>query len=494
MIKDRKIEEKQSTRAVRAAMWAAVNTLIPMLTSFGVLVVTSRMLRPSDFGVVALATGVALLGSVLCPGGFGEAIVQRLELSPKHLNTVFWLCMASGCIVYALECEFAGFAARFFKIHAIDVLVPVISLKLIMDMAAVVPNALIARSMSFYLFALRSLVASLIGASFTITLLLGGYGFWALVVSQLITSFVNATAGFLSSGWRPQLSFSFTALKEISGYGAYSSATSNISSLVAQNEQILVGYFLGTTQLGLYNFSKRVIAVLNSVIAGSLGAVAHPMFSGMQNDRERVRRGFLSATFVSSAISFPIFIGLAITSDRIVPLVFGSHWLNAVIFVRLQCALGLLACVGSLQAGLINSQGKANWWFYYQLLANLLTITVIAIFAQFGVKTMMIALVLRAYIFWFIPVKMTLTLLSMKMAEYFRNYKGPAIGSVSMIFAIILDRLLFTRAGNISGFATDVLFGEIAYLAGIFLTDRAKVLFTLKLFLPKSRSIRQLFP
>jgi O-antigen/teichoic acid export membrane protein len=290
LIKARKIEESHSKRAVRATMWAAVNTLIPMITSFSVLVVTSRMLRPGDFGVVALASGLALLGSSLCPGGFGEANVQRLDLTARHLNAVFWLCMGCGCFVYLMECEFARFAARFFKIEVIAILIPVLGLKLISDMAAVVPNALIARSMSFYLFAIRSLIASLVAATITIVLLFKGYGFWALVASQLTTSFITAIAASLSAGWRPQFSFSLHALKEISGYGAFSSATMNVSNCVSQGEQILVGYVLGTTQLGLYNFSKRVIAVLNGVVSGSLGSVAHPMFSGMQNDRERVGR------------------------------------------------------------------------------------------------------------------------------------------------------------------------------------------------------------
>lgn len=491
MIIERKTNGAQSKRAVRATIWAGVNTLIPMVTSFGVLVITSRMLRPADFGVVALASGLAWIGSCLCPSGFGEAIVQRLELTSKHLDSVFWLCMACGCIVYGLEYGFAGYAANFFKIKIIAALIPVVSLKLISDMAAVVPNALIARSMSFYLFAARSLIASILAALITIGLLVEGFGLWALVATQLITSFVNLIAGYLSAGWRPRFTFSFTALKEIASYGAYSSATINVSSLVTQNEQILVGYFLGTAQLGLYNFSKRAIAVLNSVFSGPLGSVAHPMFSGMQNEKERIKRGFLSATFVSSVISFPVFAGLALTSDRIVPLVFGNHWQSAVVFVQIQCALGLLVCIGSLQAGLINSQGKANWWFYYQLFANVTTIIVIAYFARFGVEKMMIALVIRAYAGWFIPVRMTLTLLSIPALEYFLNFRAPIFGLIFMVLAIFLERHVVGGIGIGPGLALDILSGAIAYVIAIFLCDRARVLFTLSLFVPKQKSSGQ---
>jgi O-antigen/teichoic acid export membrane protein len=490
MIREHKVDQTHSARAVRATIWAGLNTLIPMLTSFGVLIVTSRMLTPSDFGVVALATGIALLGSAICPGGFGEAIVQRLELSPRHLDAVFWLCISCGCVVYFIECELAKAAARFFKVEIIAVLVPVIGSRLISDMAAVVPNALITRSMSFHIFAIRSLVASIVAAAITIGLLLKGYGLWALVVSQLTTSFVTAIASFLTTKWYPRLSFSFSALQELFGYGLFSSATQNITSLVAQNEQILVGFFLGTMQLGLYNFSKRVILVLNSVVSGSLGAVAHPMFSGIQNDTVRVRRAFLSAQFVSALLSFPIFIGLAFVSGRMVPIIFGHHWLSAVIFVQIQCALGLLTSIGALQAGLINSQGKANWWFYYQLLSNVTTIAVIAAFAHFGIRLMMTLLVIRAYAIQFIPIKISLMLLSMKASDYFWNFKAPLFGTILMGITIYVERFAFKNATGVRGLAIDIIFGAVSYSLGVLIVERQRIITILATLVPRLKYFR----
>ena len=111
--------------------------------------------------------------------------------------------------------------------------------------------------------------------------------------------------GFLAIRWHPRAIFSVEAVKELLGYGLFSTGTQMLSKVFQQNEQILVGLFLGTTRLGFYNFSKQVLGVFNNVVAGSLGAVAHPMFSGIQNDVKRVRKGFLSATFFSSLVAFP---------------------------------------------------------------------------------------------------------------------------------------------------------------------------------------------
>lgn len=446
-----------------------------MVSSFAVLIVTSRILTPNQFGLIGLATGLGLFGSVLCPGGFGEAIIQRLQISSLHLDSVFWFCLGSSCLVFCIECGCADLVATWFKIDSLRILIPVISSRMIADMAAIVPNALISRSMSFHLFALRSAVVSFVAAAVTLGLVFAGYGIWALVISQITSSYVIATASFLSAGWRPNCRFSLGALKELSGYGLYSSATLNIISLSNQSEQILIGNFLGTAQLGLYNFSKRIVGVLTSVIAGSLGSVAHPLFSGIQHDKERVRRGFLLATFVSSTVAFPIFAGLAMTSERIISLVFGNHWVNAVLYVQIQCATGLLTCVVSMQSGLITSQGKANWWFFYQFISYAANLVVIILFAHFGITALMAASFVRYFAASLIPVQMTLILMSVNMVEYLWNLKAPILGTFVMLLSIFAERRMIGSSSQFLGLISDIVTGTTTYCMGVLFLEQRRV-------------------
>ncbi len=471
----------QTQRAIRATIWAALDVLIPLLTGLGVFVFTSRLLSPADFGTVALATGMAYLGAALCPGGFGEAIVQRPAIEPRHLDTIFWLCMACGVMVYALEFALAPQVAHWFKLPILAVFIRVLAVRILADMLAVVPNALIARAMSFHLFVVKSLFVTGLAAAVITFMLLRGEGIWALVASQLTASLVNAVAAFVTSKWRPGLRTSPRALRELAGYGLFSTGTQNISKIFLQNEQILVGVFLGTTQLGLYNFSKRVLDTFNSVVAGALNAVAHPMFSGIQTEHDRVRRGFLMATFVSSTVSFPIFAGLAMVADRVVPVVFGPHWTGAVILVRMQCALGLISCIGMLQAGLINSKGKADWWFYWQLFAMVTTAAVIVALARYGLAIMLGVMVLRAYLLWFIPVTLCLHLLELKPLAYLKNFRAPLAATALMGLAITAERRLLPGLPAMPGLASDIATGSATYGAAIIAMEypRLKTLITL---------------
>jgi O-antigen/teichoic acid export membrane protein len=243
--------------------------------------------------------------------------------------------------------------------------------------------------------------------------------------------------------------------------------------------------FLGTTRLGFYNFSKQVLGVFNNVVAGSLGAVAHPMFSGIQNDIDRVRKGFLSATFFSSLVAFPMFTGLALVSPKIVPLAFGARWLPVVPLVQLQCSLGLLTCIGTLQFGVITSQGKANWWFYYQLLQTVMTAFIIIIFARFGLVVMLSVIVIKGYVLWFIPVRNSLKLLSMKAMDYLLNFRTPVTGTLLMGLAVLAINSTLKAFTNMEMVLLDVLIGILVYGLTVVAVDASRIQALVALVVPK---------
>jgi O-antigen/teichoic acid export membrane protein len=476
-------------RAARATIWSAINSVIPVLTSLGVFVVTARLLTPHDFGTVAFASGLALIGSAVCPGGLGEAIIQRLEISEQQLSSVFWLCLGSGTLVYTLECGAAASLGEYFHMHDLAALIPIISTRIIADMGAVVPNALLARAMSFHLIAMRTFFVSMIAAAITIGFLVAGFGIWALVFSQICSSYVIMAVGFVAIRWKPRVIFSAAAVKELLAYGLFSTGTQSLAKISLQNEQILVGLFLGTTQLGIYNFSKQILNVLNNVVANSLGAVAHPMFSGIQNDLERVKRGFLNATFISSLVAFPMFAGLALCAPKIVPVAFGLHWLPAVPLVQLQCSLGLLVCIGTLQSGLITSQGKANWWFYYQLAQTAGQVLAIVVFARFGVVIMLTAIVIKNYLLWFIPGRNSVRMMSMSLKEYAQNFRTPVIGTLCMSFAIFMTNTVLRDFSNIKTLIIDLALGILVYGASVFAIDANRIKLFLALFFLKFQTV-----
>ncbi|WP_265519651.1 lipopolysaccharide biosynthesis protein [Nitratireductor luteus] len=457
----------RSAVAFRGVFWYAVSLLVPAAVNFAVFLITSRVLSPEDFGVVALAVTISMLAVALGPVGFGEALVQRASLRADHLDTVFWLCISFAALVAALMYAGSQEIARLFGSSMLGILIPIFALKTVLELASVVPNALIVRSMRFHLVALRTLIATLISAAIAIAVVLAGYGLWALVFAQLAASFVKAVTTFWTSGWRPSGLPRLQALRELARYGFFACGNEIVQFLGSRADQALIGLVLGVRPVGLYNFSRRIFSMVNDVVSGALGTVSHPMFSEVQHQPDKVRHGFLVSTFLSSVVSFPIFAGIALVADRAIPLLFGDQWIEALQPLRLLCALGIISCIGTLQSSLIKSRGKAEWWFYYQLVSSLLNLALVIVFAQYGITAMLAAMVAKTYLVWPVAVTMTLRLLDMRLAAYARQFAAPLAAVVVMGAAVLLAREFTGTLAPAIGIAADVAVGAATYVMAL---------------------------
>ena len=274
------VKTKRASAALIGAFWSGVNAVVPTLLNSIVFIVSSRYLLPHDFGVIALALSIVSFASAIAPAALGEALIQQFNVKKSHLDTVFWLCMGSSVFIYLLLILVSPLIALKINQPEVSKFLPLLGIKLLFDLAAVVPNALIARSMSFHLIALRTVVATLISSAICISLLLNGYGIWALAISQLAISVAGCIGVFWGAKWLPGFNFGLKELKDLQKYGFFASANRFIQQMSL--DQIIIGSFIGAAPLGIYNFAKRLFQMVNDVIAGALTSVTHALLSSLQ--------------------------------------------------------------------------------------------------------------------------------------------------------------------------------------------------------------------
>lgn len=461
-----------SVRAVRGVFWSSVNSAIPLVTGFLVFLVVSRYIGPTEYGVVAFAGGLVALAGVLVPSGFAEAIVQRPAIDDAHLDSVFWASFVCALTAYGVLVGCGGMLGRILGSDWIPVLLPVVGLRLISDAAGLVPQAIITRRMSFELIAGRTLLATTVSAGVTLLLLVSGYSIWALVVAQLSSSIVATAASMWGAHWVPAFQMRREALRSLARYGVFSSGTRAMQALTTQADPTIVGLYLGPAQAGIYAFARNIFQIMVGVIAGPLGTVAHPMLSSVQEDMERVKKGFLTATFLSSALSFPLFVGFAMVADVAVPVIFGGRWAEGVWPIRLYCGLGTMACIGVIQASLINSRGQTDWWFYYQLAAGLVTIGILLTVSRFGLTMLLSALLLATVVRWPFAVIKSARLISVDALEYMFVFLGPAGACLAMAAFVIGAKLVLPDLPPVIALGVYILIGAVCYLVALFALAR----------------------
>jgi teichuronic acid exporter len=467
--------ENRSRAAVHGAFWSVLDTLIPNLLNSAVFIITSRYLLPHDFGLVALALSVVSFVGSVGPTAFGEALIQQQTIRKSHLDSVFWLSILWAAVLYGLLTLAAPIIARELGQEAVAGLVMVVGFRIFFDMSGIVPNALIGRTMSFRLAAIRTAIATLLSGGVCITLILSGFGLWSLAIAQVAAPMASCLASFWGAGWVPGFRIKQASLRELMHYGVFASANRFLQAMSI--DQLVIGALISPSALGVYNFARRLFDMINGIVAGGLSPVTHVLLSSLQHDRSKVRDAFLMATFGCSLVSFPAFMGLAAVADDAIPLVFGDHWTAAIWPVRFFCVIGLMSGIGTIQASLITSQGKSNWWFYYQLARNIITILTVLILYPYGITAIAMGLMIGTLSLWPVTLWLVTRIINMSVVSYFGQFLRPAAAYMIMLAAVLGVGHLLQDEPAIVRLAVEIAVGGVVYLGVIALICGERLMF-----------------
>ena len=172
-------------KAVHGTGWSALATTAKQVLSFASVAVLARLLGPSVYGLMGMATLVLAFLTNFRDLGTAAAIIQKPEISKRLLSSLFWVNCALGIGLFAIGFVAAVPAAHFFRDPRIVNILRVISLSFCMTTIGTVPNALLARRMDFRSLAISDFTSTAIGYSVSIPCAFAGLGVWSLVIGNL---------------------------------------------------------------------------------------------------------------------------------------------------------------------------------------------------------------------------------------------------------------------------------------------------------------------
>src|SRR5215475_13563402 len=149
-------------RIARSVFWIVWSRGGIQTLSFISTIFVARMLAPSDYGVMALASIWTTSVSMLAELGLGAAIIQFRDLEDRDLNACFWLTMGiTGAGYLALYFTAPTIAAWFSSPRLSDVL-RVVGLTLPLTALRIVPDSLLRKRLELDKVAQAEIAAALV--------------------------------------------------------------------------------------------------------------------------------------------------------------------------------------------------------------------------------------------------------------------------------------------------------------------------------------------
>lgn len=440
-------------RATQGVVWNAVGNWGNQITSVVVFIVLTRLLEPTAFGLVGMATVFVAFVNIFAEQGLGQAIVQRQDLDPEHLDTAFWtnLVMGAGLTIFGIL--ISSVVAKLYREPQLQPVVAALSFTFVITAFGSVQQALLNRELDIRSLAYQQLIAAVFGGIIGVVTALLGAGVFALVAKTLTTGLIGAIILWRAGKWRPNWRYSWGRFRELFHFGLNMVGIQIANFVRTRADDFLVGYFLGAQALGYYLVAYRLARLTLDMFTGAIGQVAISTFSRLQNETEQLRLAFIKVSRMAGLVTFPIFAGLMLLASDLIPLLSGEQWLPSVPVMQILSIAGFTLTMQFIISYLIIALGEPNRLLKVNLAGTVITVIAFVLSARFGILYVASAYtVVNVLMFWvyFITAR---RLLWFDLRQYLSLLLKPAIGSVIMAIVIllveqVLDVSIIAERGN----------------------------------------------
>lgn len=318
---------------IRGSAWAIAMRWGIRVIGFVSVIILARLLTPDDFGIVAM--GALTIGFI---NGFTELGVQMLLIREKdvdrdHCDTAWTIKILQGLFIGLLLVLLAPVAARYFQDQRVIAVIWLLALGGIFDGAQNIGMVLARKELDFardFRFHIYVRITSFV-ITISLAFLLRSY--WALILGQVISSFLSIPFSFLMHPYRPRF-----CLSKARQYLTFASSIIPMKIgkyLNGKVDAIVVGGVAGASQLGTYNVASELATIFTREILTPVGRGLMPNYAKLNDNPEQLSQAFEQVLRASGIVIMPLGFGIWSVAEHLVVVLLGQKWIEAIPLLEL---------------------------------------------------------------------------------------------------------------------------------------------------------------
>ncbi len=450
--------------------WSFADQLILQIIRIAISAVLARLILPSEFGLLAMASSTLGIFVLFKNFGLGAAIIQKKEVSKNHLDSLFWFNIFLSVIVSIIILLSSPYIAEFYDEPKVKQIFYALALLFIIGSFSTIPDSLIRKQLRFKEFFIRNLAVLIFGGIVAIIAAYFGLGVWALVIRNYINLIFAIYINFKMVQWRPSLHFKWNEILPYMKFSFPLFLDNVLNYFVRNSDNILVGKQLGKTTLGYYNRAYGLMTMPLNKITFSVSRVLFPAFSRDQTNKEKIWSNYLKIIHLTAYVSFPLMLSLFLLADEIIIGLYGKNWAPSVPMFKGLALIGAIQTIGSYMGTVFQSIGKTKLIFLLGLFLK--PIMIFAIFCGVycgNIMTMIYAYSLASFFVFLIESYFLAKSFNQELFDIFKSFV-PIILLLIFSFAPALFIIYFMKHTIL----TKVLTVTLSYTLFIFLSYKFK--------------------
>jgi PST family polysaccharide transporter len=373
-------------RSFRGSVVTLVGQAVKFLLQMISTVVLARLLKPEDFGLVAMVSVITLLIGMWTDLGLPSATIQRAEITQAQVSVLFWVNCALSFSAAIFVAILAPVIAWFYHEPRLICVTLALSLIFVLGGPTMQHRALLRRQMRFKLITIIDCVSMAFGIATGIAMAWLNFGYWSLVGIQVGAASAACALVWAVCDWRPSAFKRRVGARPMLAFGGNLTGFTLLNYFTRNFDNILIGRVLGSSALGIYSKAYGLLQLPVSQIGVPMAAALLPALSRLQDKPSEYAKLLLRALGAMTFISVPIVVFSFFLARDIVLVLLGHQWLSVVPVFQLLAPAAAVGGIAIAPNWICQSLGRTRRQLHYALISAPVCVTGFLLGIKWGVN------------------------------------------------------------------------------------------------------------
>lgn len=428
-------------RSIANVRWVGVSQYGRLAIQLGSVAIFSRLLSPSDFGLLAMASIITSLAGVFQNMGTTAALIQKESPTDQLFDTVFWFNLVFGVFVGLIVALTAPIVSGIFQETQLVPVLVALALVFPVSSAGVTHLCILERASRFEVIALIEILSSLMGLCIAIAAAWSNYGVYSLVIQLLVSSVMSTLLYWRYSTWRPSWRWDSSELRGIWKFSTNLVGFRTVVYLASNVDNMLIGHYLGSTALGWYSMAYRIMLVPVQSVTSVITRALFPLYS--RRSREEIGGHYLRTLVLLALVSSPIVSGLWALRYTFIEVLLGEKWMQVAHVLTWFGPLAWLECFAASTGVVLIALGKTDTLRNLGFFSSSVFVASFVIGLPFGIVGIAATYFLASVIVFNVVFAVVMKVLGLGMGDLARSIWRPVVISLIMAgFVFLADSWL----------------------------------------------------
>ena len=452
------------TKAVQAGVWSFIEALGQRSVQFVVGIILARLLLPEQFGLIGMLMVFTAIAQTFLDSGFGAALIQKQDITETDINSIFYFNIFVGIVVVCCLFVLSPWVAKFYNQPILSPLLRVISITVLVNAFGLIQNVLLTKALDFKTQSKVTIVAGVFSGVIGVCMAYSGFGVWSIVGQQIASSISRTILLWGVNKWRPSWIFSFRSLWDMFHFGSKLLASGLLNTFFDNIYLIIIGKLFPPADLGYFTRAKNLQQLPSRTLASTVGRVTFPVFSTIQDDPEKLKKGMKKVLQIIVFINFPMMLGLAAISHSLVLLLLTEKWLPCIPYLRLLCIVGVMYPIHLINLNVLQALGKSNLFLRLEVIKKVLIVISIVITYRWGILAMIYGQIITSLLAYYLNAYYNKKFINYSIFEQVRDISPYLFTAIFMAILVCFVAYLPFRSSLLL-LICQIATGSLIYIA-----------------------------